>query len=537
VTDRAIVRRLRVAAFGILATIVSLEIIRAAVACYAVASHLANLGAFALAFSGIVIAIVAALYFAVFAPAYQALCDSIDAGSETQRKLTASEARYRSIFELHPNPAVALDGEGKYLRVNAAMERLSGWRDDELVGRQMRMTSSPDVQKVRHAFDAGLRGETVQYEIQLVRKDGEARSVHIDSIPMEANGVIEGVYAFVRDITDERRAQMRERKQRERFRAVAMLAAHDADSERIIAETLDFAVESLGMDAAHVGVIRDNLMSIVTGTKLGYPAGVEVPLERSFSRHVLDSNDVLVIQDVRTSPWDTDPARSWQPWGSYVGVAVSIGGDRSAALTLVKKDALESFDEADRDFVVVVASLIGAHLARERQDRELEELAFIDGLTRLPNRTYFAAQIDGAIAQARREDGAFAIHYVDLDGFKAVNDRHGHEAGDHVLAVVAARLKMAARLSDVVARHGGDEFVVLQRRYDGAIGASLLAQRLIDAAAEPIVIRDKIIRLGASVGIATFPADAHEADDLLRCADAAMYRAKHAGRNRLELFA
>jgi diguanylate cyclase (GGDEF)-like protein len=88
----------------------------------------------------------------------------------------------------------------------------------------------------------------------------------------------------------------------------------------------------------------------------------------------------------------------------------------------------------------------------------------------------------------------------------------------------------------VVARYGGDEFIVLQRRYDGPIGASLLAQRLIDAAAEPIVIRDEIIRLGASVGIAVFPQDACNSEELLRRADEAMYRAKHSGRNRLEIF-
>ncbi len=105
-----------------------------------------------------------------------------------------------------------------------------------------------------------------------------------------------------------------------------------------------------------------------------------------------------------------------------------------------------------------------------------------------------------------------------------------------MLAVIAARLKMAARLSDVVARYGGDEFVVLQQRYEGDDGAAHLAQRLINAAAEPIIIRDEIVRLGASVGIACFPRDAQTAEELLRCADAAMYRAKHAGRNRLELY-
>lgn len=523
-TDRTIVRRLRVTAFGILGALICIELIRAATIWFAVSHHATTLALLVpLAFSTIVLAVVAVLIFAVFIPA--------------ERTLEEQIARYRSIFDRNPNPAVAIDRDGAYLRVNAAMERLSGYHEDELLGHSFRMTAPQYVETVRRALDAGLHGASSQHDIAFIRKNGEMRDIHIDAIPMDAGGAIEGIYAFSRDITDERRALRREAQQRERFRAVAMLAAHEMESERAIAETLDFAAASLGMDAAHVGVVTGNIIAIVAGNGFGYPSGVEVPLERSFARHVLNTTDVLVIEDVRVAPWENDAARAWQPWNAYVSVAVPIGGERSAALTLVKKEPLLGFDDADRDFVTVIASLIGANLARERQERELAELAFVDGLTHLPNRAYFTEHLDGAIAQSHRESASFAVHYVDLDGFKAVNDRHGHEAGDHVLAVIAARLKMAARLSDVVARHGGDEFIVLQRRYDGPIGASLLAQRLIDAAAEPIVIRDEIVRLGASVGIAVFPNDARTAEELLRCADSAMYRAKHAGRNRHELFA
>ena len=316
-----------------------------------------------------------------------------------------------------------------------------------------------------------------------------------------------------------------------------MFAAHDVANEQTVVETLDFAIKTLGMDAAYVGVVDGDMLSIVATSGSGYSSGTSILLARSFSRHVVNTNDVLTIADVSREPWASDEARKWEPSGSFVCVAVPMGKDRGASLVLSKRDPLGAFDEADRDFVAVIASLIGGHLARERQERELEELAFIDALTRLPNRAYFAEQIKLTIAQANREGGSFAVQYADLDGFKAVNDRHGHETGDHVLAVIAARLKMVARLSDVVARLGGDEFVVLQRRYDGPRGASLLARRLIEAAAEPIVIRDEIIRLGASVGVASFPQDGSTAEELLRCADAAMYRAKNGGRNRLEIYA
>jgi diguanylate cyclase (GGDEF)-like protein/PAS domain S-box-containing protein len=521
-----------------LGAIVCIELVRAGYAWYVLASHDMHPAVIlAPVFSIAVIAGVALLLFLVFIPADRALLAHMESAHNARERLARSEAWYRSIFDRHPNPAVALDKEGCYLRVNAAMETLSGFRESELLGAPIRMTPPEYLPRVEQALYAALQGQPSQFDMELVRKNGERRTISLDVIPMAANGVVEGMYAFSRDVTEAQRAQKREALQRDRLRAVAMLAAHESDIEAKIGETLDFAVRTLGMDAAHVGIVREGTMSIVAGSGQGYPSGVEVPLERTFSRHIIHTGDVLVIDDVRFEPWASDAARSWQPWGALVCAAVPIGSDRGAALVLVKRDPLVVFDEADRDFVVVVASLIGAHLARERQERQLAELAFVDGLTHLPNRAYFSEQMEAAIAQVRREGGAFAIHYVDLDGFKGVNDRHGHEAGDHVLTVIAARLKMAARLSDVVARHGGDEFIVLQRRHDGPIGASLLAQRLIDAAAEPIVIRDEIIRLGASVGIAVFPQDAFGADELLRCADAAMYRAKNAGRNRHELYA
>jgi len=538
VIDRDLVRRLRVSALGMLGVIVSIELIRAIVGWTLALHGLHQIGLILVPlFSLAVIGASALLVFVVFIPAERALLAHMESARNARERLAKSEAWYRSIFDRHPNPAVALNRDGCYLRVNEAMERLSGFREDELIGKPARMTAPECIPQVEQALDSALQGQPTQFDIDLIRKNGERRQISIDAIPMAADGVVEGMYAFSRDVTEAQRAARREVLQRDRFRAVAMLAGHDVATEALIAETLDFAVRTLGMDAAHVGVVHDNLMSIVAGTGNAYPSGVEVPLERTFSRHIIKTSDVLVIDDVRFEPWASDSARAWQPWTSFVCAAVPIGNDRGASLAFVKRDPLASFDEADRDFVVVVASLIGAHLAREQHERQLAELAFVDGLTHLPNRVYFADQIELAVAQTRREGGAFAVHYIDLDGFKAVNDRHGHEAGDHVLTVIAARLKMAARLSDVVARHGGDEFVVLQRRYDGPRGASLLAQRLIDAAAEPIVIRDEIIRLGASVGVAVFPNDAPAAEELLRCADSAMYRAKHAGRNRLELFA
>jgi diguanylate cyclase (GGDEF)-like protein len=160
----------------------------------------------------------------------------------------------------------------------------------------------------------------------------------------------------------------------------------------------------------------------------------------------------------------------------------------------------------------------------------------------LPNRRYLALQMEGAIARAQRKQLGFAVLVIDLDGFKPINDAHGHSAGDLALVAVAERLHTLVRKGEVVARVGGDEFVVVVQRSDllvtatnpAAETAQRTAQRLITALAQPIALPTALtytsVQLGASVGVALYPCDGTTADELLRNADVAMYRAKQQGR-------
>ena len=134
------------------------------------------------------------------------------------------------------------------------------------------------------------------------------------------------------------------------------------------------------------------------------------------------------------------------------------------------------------------------------------------------------------MADARRPGRGFAVLYVDLDGFKPVNDRFGHAVGDQLLIWVAQQLTQAARGDDVVARLGGDEFALLQRSVSDPDSAYRLAERLVQAIGQPTEIESHFIQIGASVGIVMAPADAVDAEELLRKADSAMYLAKASGR-------
>lgn len=164
----------------------------------------------------------------------------------------------------------------------------------------------------------------------------------------------------------------------------------------------------------------------------------------------------------------------------------------------------------------------------------LSELAFIDALTELPNRALFIDRLRLTLSDARRHGNAFAVLVGDLDGFKQVNDRYGHETGDALLKVAARRLRASMREGDTVARVGGDEFAALLTRASNQEEAGIVAQRMVDAFNAPIAVAGQQCQVGLSAGITLYPTDGKDMDALIARADGAMYVAKRAGGRRFE---
>lgn len=185
------------------------------------------------------------------------------------------------------------------------------------------------------------------------------------------------------------------------------------------------------------------------------------------------------------------------------------------------------------DGAVVVFRDVGGLRATAR---DLAHLAHHDVLTNLPNRLLFGERVATAIVLARRHVCQAAILYLDLDGFKNINDSHGHAQGDQLLLLVTERLVQSVRASDTVCRQGGDEFVVLLSEIDGAKDAVASADKLLRTLAEPYVIAGQTLQVTASIGIALYPKDGRDVVALLRSADYAMYAAKRLGRNQVQCF-
>src|ERR1019366_7642181 len=168
---------------------------------------------------------------------------------------------------------------------------------------------------------------------------------------------------------------------------------------------------------------------------------------------------------------------------------------------------------------VRIAALPGGGMVRTYAD-----------ITGLLNRNGFGIRRDAAVAAARRDSTTLAVLCLDLDRFKAVNDTLGHDAGDKLLLLAAQRMRESARSADVVARLGGDEFAVILENVDLA-GAEQTCGRLLDSIRAPFAIDGEIVRIGVSIGVAIYPADASTPEQLLRNADTALYKAKAAGRD------
>ncbi|WP_407290814.1 putative bifunctional diguanylate cyclase/phosphodiesterase [Stutzerimonas zhaodongensis] len=232
----------------------------------------------------------------------------------------------------------------------------------------------------------------------------------------------------------------------------------------------------------------------------------------------------------------TGMAAAGFPEGSFCGAANGVNTNWLALLVIVVTLAVLA--------ITLIVSVLDARLqartsvlasSLEKANGELLQLALHDNLTRLPNRLLLEDRMSQALKVAQRERSCFAVMFMDLDGFKAVNDAYGHHLGDQLLISVTERLRARIRAQDTLARLGGDEFVLLATITDPNDAATLAAE-LVQTVGEPFVLSRYALSVSLSIGIAVYPGDGQTERDLLLHADAAMYHTKSAGRNGYSFF-
>ena len=325
-------------------------------------------------------------------------------------------------------------------------------------------------------------------------------------------------------------------------RAASLLAeglAHAVESDLI---TRDFAAleARLIQTASHEQVVSvllaDNQGQLLSHVKRGATGGPAEPLFSPMS----------ITPPPRTPLFEIDGERLrlWIRVGSAVPMGwlrIELKATQSDAALRELQDQLLKLSLASGLVLITVLVLVLRKTHDLFQEHEagllatqqvLESVAYHDGLTRLPNRHLLMDRLRQSLASAQRHGNRLALCFIDLDGFKQVNDQHGHEAGDHLLIEIARRLVAGVREVDTVARLGGDEFVLLLPNIEGSEGIEEILSRLLQAVTQPVAYGAARLQVGMSIGIALYPDHADSSDGLIERADQAMYLAKRQGKNR-----
>jgi diguanylate cyclase (GGDEF)-like protein/PAS domain S-box-containing protein len=344
----------------------------------------------------------------------------------------------------------------------------------------------------------------IELDLDLLRPDGECRHLLArGEVLRGADGRVERLLGVVQDVTRRRTAEEAAQRRSEMLDRIARVG-------RIGGWELNFETGELHWTEENYRIhgIAPGTPVSVQSTKHMYEGRSREIFEAALARVHSGERDEDTIEVQFITP---DEERVWL---RITGRAERRPDGSAFRITGLTRDITEEREASER----------------------IEQLAHYDSLTGLPNRFQFREIAAGAIANARRSGAALALLFLDLDRFKNVNDSLGHEAGDQLLLDIAGRIRACVRTGDVVARQGGDEFLVLLRELKRPEDAGRVARKIIDAIGRPVSLGDAEVQVGASIGIALFGDTNSNLEALLRAADTAMYAAKDAGRNGFQFY-
>jgi len=301
-----------------------------------------------------------------------------------------------------------------------------------------------------------------------------------------------------------------------------------AEREKVLDQILDLISQGIPYENGTLFVLSraDQQLNVaaVRGQHVDLITGINFELGAGFSSWVAKQKKPILLNDLHPARRGDRPEI-----GSFLSVPMVVQGELIGVLNLSHSANL-AFNEEHLRLLTLIAAQAAAILQRVLMYDEMARLAITDELTGLYNRRHFQNRLSEERMRAQRYGLCYSLVYLDIDGFKAINDTWGHALGDRILADLGKVLRRWGRSSDLIARYGGEEFVVLLPMTDST-QAILAAERLRVAVQDHSFPRRK--RLTVSIGVSSFPADGESEDELLKKADAALYQAKKLGRNRV----
>lgn len=424
-------------------------------------------------------------------------------------RLQQAEHYLRTILDNLPSTISYWDRAQRNRFINQSSVELYGRAPEQVQDMSLAALLGPsDYLAAEPYLRQALAGSAQMFERTLTDAQGAVRHMHITYTPDrdEASGEVRGLFAQMTDITE--RKQMEDELFREKERM------------RLTLQSIGDAV--ICTDAEGRVTYLNPVAQRMTGWQALDAVGRDVDQVAPL---------YLSGEQCQTSPLRT-ALQTQSPCGPTRGVVLS---HRDGQRFEVEESASPIIDRHRRltGAVMVLHDITESVAIAER----MAHLAQYDALTDLPNRVLLQDRARQALALARRQNQGLGVLYLDLDGFKQVNDTLGHDVGDQLLVQFARRLVAAMRASDTVCRQGGDEFVVLLPNLQGQDQARAVARKLLGVVAEPFVLQGRPLHIGLSAGMALFPQHGASYDDLARHADAAMYAAKRAGRMQVRRYA
>jgi diguanylate cyclase (GGDEF)-like protein/PAS domain S-box-containing protein len=437
-----------------------------------------------------------------------------------------------TVMDLLLDAVCVVDCEGRYRFVNAGFERILGYRADEVLGRRMiELVHPDDRERTLAAANAIMEGEPqLHFRNRYLRKDGRVVDIQWSA---RWSAQERARIAVGRDVTELRHAEAVQ----SALLAISEAAHAAGDLPALFARIHQIVGGLLPARNCFVA-LHDPARGLVE-----FPYFVDefdappapLPLEApTLSNQVIRSGHALLLAPGQAGdqspPLQPVVGRDALDW---LGVPLRTDAGVIGALVVQSYNSGVRYTERDKQLLEFVSAQIAAAIERKRNQARLEHLVGHDPLTDLPNRSRFDERLERALATAPRAHQQLALLYLDLDGFKQVNDRHGHGLGDQLLHAVGQRIRQCVRRTDTVARMGGDEFVVLLGGIEGAADACAIAESIRAALALPFVLEGAQVQVTASIGAALHPEHGTDKKALLRSADTAMYAAKRLGGNRL----
>jgi diguanylate cyclase (GGDEF)-like protein/PAS domain S-box-containing protein len=416
------------------------------------------------------------------------------------RQARLNEARLSALVDTAVDSIVMIDQRGLIQSFNRSAERIFGWRQEEVLGRNISMLM-PEPYSSQH--DAYLARYMRTAEPHIIGIGREVLGLHKDgsTMPMRlAVGRIDvpGGPLFVGFLMDLRQLK----KAQEQLHIAASVFEHSYEATLI----LDRQRRIVNLNPAFART-----------TGQAPEASLQRPLEHFYP--------------------DTDFAPIWQAIGSeghWRGELARHSGSGARLVERVSMAAVGQGSGAAHHFIAVISDITQA----KAHEQELEHIALYDSLTGLPNRRLLTDRLQQALRHAERSQQLLAVCYLDLDGFKQVNDQHGHEAGDLLLIEVGQRIQALLRADDTLARLGGDEMVLLLGSLPDPEACLPVLQRVQEAIRQPVRLPTGAqVQVSCSMGLSFYPLDGNTPDLLLRQSDHAMYQAKQGGKNQCRRFA